>query len=320
MTRKRWMEIEERYGPQYKGDSKFARRCRLLQSWYRVEVMKQTQFGAAVQGGSRVGSVLVDGEATGANFVSAQAFSYAKEKVASKKGNPDLTINPDRLFNNMLSSQPMCFNLFADLHAGIRAGSAAAQHTVAAMFPLSRIDTVESMDVEMIPRPIADYIDDKTAFDAAVLFKNVDGQPGLVSIETKYTDHLAGNCASDPTFQLQLAKAWGLLTPDGARHYDVGFDQVARNVLLTLAYAKKHGRSSAINYVVALADDEEAKIAVETLRGRLAEPFRGCIQFLPLETVVARGLATADAALAAVLTEFRRRYLDFSPVDAMLNA
>ena len=51
-----------------------------------------------------------DGE-RGLNFLTPHIFEVAKRRLAIKKG----TIDPFRLFCNMLSSQPMCFNLFGPL-------------------------------------------------------------------------------------------------------------------------------------------------------------------------------------------------------------
>lgn len=54
-------------------------------------------------------NMLVDGKKTGKNFVNEFTFNYAKYRVENKQHNE--TIDEYRLFNNMLSSQPMAFNL-----------------------------------------------------------------------------------------------------------------------------------------------------------------------------------------------------------------
>ena len=209
------MNAIECYGPQYKGDNDLTRRCRLLQSWYRVEVLGQEECGPWSAGRRVVGNVVVDGERTGANFLSPAAFACAKEKVEEKRSNPDLTIDEYRLFNNMLSSMPMCFNLFSDLRAGVIAGKPDATAVLRGMFRESPIGTVESVEVEMIPRPTKDYIDDRTAFDAAVLFRDEAGATGIATIETKYTDKLGGNRASRERRKFALAEELGLFTREG---------------------------------------------------------------------------------------------------------
>lgn len=313
-------KIEEQYGSQSSTDNLFTKHCRLLQSWYRVEVLKQASYGPWRVGGRPVGSVLVDGEQTGANFITCAAFAFAKEKVAQKRGNRDLTIDEYRLFNNMLSSQPMCFNLFSDLRDGIACSDPVAQRIVAAMFNESRIKQVDQVDVEMIPQPTTDYIGDKTAFDAAILFTDIDGTPGIASVETKYTDHLGKNAASKDVLQWQFVRKLDLLTHEGVKYYEEHkFDQVIRNLMLTLAYAQKHQRLNAINYVVALENDDEARLAVDELRTRLAAQYKNSIMLLPLQVIVERGLAVANPEFADILDTFQRRYLDFSPVEAIMN-
>jgi len=311
----------ERYGPQNDGDTSLTRRCRLLQSWYRVEVLGQSECGPFRVGGRRVGNVLVGGEETGANFLSQAAFEYAKEKVAEKASNPDLTIDEYRLFNNMLSSMPMCFNLFSDLRGGVLAGNPEATSVLCALFREAPIATVEYVEVEMIPRPTREYIDDKTAFDAAVLYRDESGRPGIVTIETKYTDKLGGNKASQEQRKFELAEALGLFTRDGLDWYrGNGFDQVTRNLLLTFAYAVRHGLAHASNYVLAPEQDDEAPRKVHALRKRLNTPFRGAIRFLALEDAVGRGLSAGLSEFGDLFKAFRRRYLDFSPVDALRSA
>jgi len=306
---------QEQYGPFPKDPDPLTRRCRLLQGWYRVEVLGIAECGPWRRGGRPVGSSLRHGEQTGANFISSTALAYAKERVADKQGNPDMTIDEFRLFNNMLSSMPMCFNLFADLRAAIQDELPDAIAVLKAIFAASPISTVEDVIVEMIPRPIADYIDDKTAFDAAILFTDDAGRPGLASIETKYTDKLRVKAASKQEKKFALAKRLRLFSDEGLCYYETnGFDQVARNLLLTLAYAERHQLVSATNYVLAPKDDEEAPNAVAALQDRLVPEYRDRILYLPLETVVERGLKCAGPRLRDHLGKFRRRYLDFGQI------
>jgi hypothetical protein len=292
-----------------------------LQSWYRVEVLGQKECGPWRKGGRRVGSTLVGGEGSGANFLSPTAFTYAKEKVADKASNPDLTIDQYRLFNNMLSSMPMCFNLFADFRIAVWDGRPGASAVLAAMFAKSPIANVTDVEVEMIPRPTSDYADDKTAFDAAVLFETLEGAAGLASIETKYTDKLGSNVASEQYRKLEIARELGIFTSDGYAYYEThGFDQVARNLMLTLAYAAKHDCDSAVNYVLAPEKDDEAPAAVAALQDRLTPTYGDSIVWLPLETAVERGLGCADTFFADHLWRFRRRYLDFSQIAHLMSA
>lgn len=224
-----------------------------------------------------------------------------------------MTIDEYRLFNNMLSSMPMCFNLFSEFRTAVQAGHANCNEILAAIFNSSPISRSEEVVVEMIPQPPSEYINDKTAWDAAIFYVDANGQKGLASIETKYTDKLGTNRASKEGLKHQLSRKLGVFTEDGFKWYaERGFDQIARNLLLTLAYADKHCLAHARNYVLSPAEDKEAPQAVAQLKDRLAPDYKGSIELLPLETVVDRGLRHADEFFAVHLRRFRQRYLDFS--------
>lgn len=309
------MNQQDRYGPLPQDRDAWTRKCRLLQSWYRVEVLGIEVCGPWRVGGDLVGSTLIDGETTGANFISEQAFAYAQQRVIDKVSNPAMTLDAYRLFNNMLSSMPMCFNLFSDLRHGVQQGDADATPVIRAMFDTSPIKQVDEVVVEMIPTPVDHYINDKSAWDAAVLYRDAEDRPGLASVETKYTDKLGKNTASRRDFQIEVAQRLGVFTPSGLDGYRAnGFDQAARNLLLTLAYAERHGLKHAKNYVLAPEGDKEGPRAVEAIRARLKPEHRGDIEFVSLENVVERGLEHAGETLAKTLQAFHRRYLDFSRI------
>jgi hypothetical protein len=108
-------------GPQSKSDNAMTAKYRLLQSKYRAEVLgEECGVGPTRNRTTRYGNMLANGEETGSNFISEAAFELAKEKVLQKQSNKSLTIDEFRLFNNMLSSMPMCFNLFSDLRQLLR--------------------------------------------------------------------------------------------------------------------------------------------------------------------------------------------------------
>lgn len=305
--------MTDEFGFQPPGDSAFTRKCRLHQSRYRCEVLKQPECGPYRPGGYLVGSSLANGEQTGANFLDDAARACAWEKLAEKRlFNRDLTVEKHRLFNNMLSSQPMCINLFACLRLGIHLGDPCAAQVVAAMFKGQPIRHIDRLEIEMLPQPKEDYISDKTAFDAALLFRTADRRPGLISIETKYTDKLGGNQGAAAKRQREIAHRMGLLSAAGRDWYaSHSFDQVMRNLLLTLVYGQKHGFAVAINYIIAPSEDVATRQLVTDLRARLASAYQDSICFLSLEDLVARGRAVADARFRSHLDRFHKRYLAF---------
>ncbi len=313
--------IEVTYGPQVRGEAGLKRLCRLQQSWYRVERLGNPRCGCYRPGGRIVGSALLQGEATNDNFLTEAAAAYARERLDEKKRNRSLLIDRFRLFHNMLSSHPMAFNLFSDLHQGVERQDSAAAEVIRVMFPDANIASVDALEVEHLPTPTEDYIHDKTAFDSSVLFRDQQGKSGIITIETKYTDNLGTGSASNIEHQRELVERWGLCTPEGIEHYrSNSVPQVFRNLLLTIAYEKRHELTFATNYVVGLRDDRSAEKQVEQLRSRLAEPFRDRIQLLPLEELVERGLTVESPTYRGVLEAFRERYLDLSPARTLLKS
>ena len=103
-------------GPQYWRDEPFTARMRLHQSWYRAEVLAVAcGTGPHRESSNAYGNMLrpADGEA-GLNFLTPAIFDVARARLA--RGDRDGgKVEEFRLLHNLLSSQPMCFNLFGPL-------------------------------------------------------------------------------------------------------------------------------------------------------------------------------------------------------------
>ena len=156
-------------GPQYGGDPPFAARMRLHQSWYRAHILQVPYgVGPTPKATSCYGNFLTakDG-AAGRNFLTPEIAEVARERVRQRRG----TLEPYRLFHNMLSSQPMCFNLFGPL---------VQDHALAARLldPLvpEIVAEVTRVAIEWAPEPAADYLGDRTAFDAFIEYRSTAGR------------------------------------------------------------------------------------------------------------------------------------------------
>jgi len=172
-------------GPQSKRDSKFTAQMRFHQSWYRANILK-VPFGTGPTKGSKseYGNMLRKEEAEqGLNFLSKEIFGVVKKRLEDKTG----TVDEFRLLRNLLSSQPMCFNLFAAMDKGL-----SLEGLGNTLFKQVTQDEgfkrVMGVAMEFAPEPAAEYLDDKTAFDAFVEYERTDGKLGFVGIETKLTE------------------------------------------------------------------------------------------------------------------------------------
>ena len=118
--------------------------------------------------------------ATGANFISDTARAAVRDRLAQPQ--PDEMLDENRLWADLLSSMPMCFNLLGDLHADLEA----ADRTVRAWWP-DAPGTVAKMWFEWSPgRRDPAYLGNRTAFDAAMVLDLPDSTSGVIGIETKY--------------------------------------------------------------------------------------------------------------------------------------
>lgn len=78
---------------------------------YRVEIGEEEGVGPTRASKRKYGNMISGGEVSGKNFLMKETFEYAKKRVAEKSKNE--TIDGFRLFNNLLSSQPMYLSVLS---------------------------------------------------------------------------------------------------------------------------------------------------------------------------------------------------------------
>jgi hypothetical protein len=282
------------FGPQYKGDDQFTARMRFHQSWYRARVLKRPWgTGPMAHSTRELGSMLLpeDGQA-GYNFVTSGTFSVVRARLADRSG----TVDEYRLLHNMLSSQPLCFNLFGTLALDLELATA----TFARLD--SDVGRVKEIRIEWNPVPASDYLSDRTAFDAFVEYERVRGGLGFFGIETKLTEPFSQREYDGAAYRRWLVVSGAPWRNDAA---DVlhrkEHNQLWRNHLL--AFALRH-RSPDHTFgalaVVGHPEDVELENAIQGYRELLAT--ESSLRIWPLDRVV-------DAALDAASTEPRRKWL-----------
>lgn len=169
-------------GPQSKSDKNaFTRRMRLHQSWYRAHVLK-VPYGTGPKDTSTslYGNMLTEASAKdGHNFLTPGIFELAKRRIAEDREG----VEPFRCLRNMLSSQPMCFNLFGKLALD----PSLATRLARALWG-DRISRVTCVRIEWAPEPAEEYLSDGTTFDAFIEYETMDKKVGFIGIETKLTE------------------------------------------------------------------------------------------------------------------------------------
>lgn len=294
-----------------KSDPALRARYRRLQSWYR-----ETQLGVPPgrnDAGRLVGS-MVDLDASiadpGLNFLDADITAYVDQRL------PEITAtggaaDPHRLRRNMLSSQPLCFNLFG----GLRADLPTAAAILSDVLDL-KIDVIEEITVEYAPLPTAQYLADRTAFDAFIVYRTHEGERGFVGVETKYTEPFSPTvytAALNPRYSDWTTPEHGFKEGAVAKLEHKSVNQLWRNALLAVALRSADGYDRGHVAVLGLADDTNIAKAVKGLSTQHSAP-RDLVRAATLEALAER--TEREPELAAWAQAFRRRYLDLSPVNS----
>lgn len=155
------------------------------QSWYRDQVLG-TPYGAGPNENDTTlyGNMLTKEAAeTGLNFLTPGIFEAVRCRLAESRDGE--TIERFRLMRNMLSSQPMCFNLFGELWNDLDLATVLCR----ALWG-GQIARVTSVQFEWAPLPKEEYLNESkgTAFDVFFEYESPMGDKGFIGVETKLTE------------------------------------------------------------------------------------------------------------------------------------
>lgn len=186
-----WFAVDKAHSPEM---TEFKREARWLQHRWAVEEQGVTKFGTHRGRGTdpdlppediHNGTKLVEEDADlGVNFLSPKIHDVAKDRVLNKQ--PDETLEPQRLFRDLLSSMPMAFNLFGE--ASLSTNEVSRQR-LAGVFGVEPQTPSEIIFEWSDARRDERYTNDRTAFDVALLLGDPRGTRTAVGIETKFHEH-----------------------------------------------------------------------------------------------------------------------------------
>jgi hypothetical protein len=244
----------------------------------------------------------------GLNFLNPSIFCAARERMRSEGA-----LDEYRLLANLLSSQPMCFNLFGPLTSDL----GLARELLDALLP-EGVSEVLSVNLEYAPAPREEYLGDRTAFDAFFDYLDRAGVHRFVGIETKLTEPFSpqryGRDHRPAYDQLTKASDSPWVDDVADRVYDVRWNQLWRNQLLVEATRKHlsqlhgaHGRLVVIRH----QGDNRCAETISQYRKLLEAPDDSFLD-LPLDVLVDAWLPLVTGTNAEWLNDFRTRYVDLS--------
>ena len=165
-------------------DNVFQRRARLLQAMWRTE----QNFPIGQHHEKPLGSRLAMpwAEETLSNYLTETIRQVVKAEVVDKTRSKSKLYGRPRIFNDLLSSQSLCFNLFGELQQDL-ALATAVFHTLTN----GRVQRVTAIEFEYSPgRGDLKYSGDRSAFDVYVEFLSDRKARGYIGIEVKYHENL----------------------------------------------------------------------------------------------------------------------------------
>lgn len=287
-------------------DSRFAARMRFHQSWYRHYVLHLSPGANPAARGHIYGNMLRDKDGTaGRNFLTDDIHKLAEKRMSDKTG----TVECERLRRNMLSSQPMCFNLFGPAANDPSFGT----QLFSGLPGLPSDIQVRKICFEFAPDRTT-HLDDKTAFDAFVDYARPGGSRGFIAIETKLTEPFSRASYDFAPRYSQWKKTPGWWWKHGTEvaFADKSVNQIWRNHLLAFAHLHQRNNVYSEGYcaVVYHEDDTACSDALRRYRYQLREEALATLLDWPLGNVIDRW---SEESMPSVhrkwIDGFRRRYL-----------
>jgi len=237
------------------------------------------------------------------NFHAAPIFDVVQARIAAGPG-----VESFRCLHNMLSSQPLCFNLFGMLVVD----SDRATRLFSALVP-DEIAVVRWVQIEYAAEPRSEYLGDRTAFDAFVIYDRFDGAPAFLAIEVKLTEPFSMRVYNPDRYR-EVARASGAFKdPDDPALADIRWNQLWRDHLLVHACLQHPSAPSALTGRLVLVHPADARClsVLASYRGSLMPG--SVVESWPLDWVVDRWAAVAEGPDEhAWVRALRERYVDIS--------
>lgn len=238
-----------------------------------------------------------------ANYLTPTIQDLVHREVIGSRGQHDKLYGVPRIFDDLLSSQPLCFNLFGELAADTRAATEVAK----LLWP-TRVLQVTSIQFEHSPgRGDERYLGTRSAFDVYIEHTTPAGGLGFIGIEVKYHENLRGQPATIRQRARQVADASGIFPDDRSELERLPLQQIWLDHLLALAMLQAGEYKSGLFVFLYPAGNAPCAAASDRYRSLLTNT--STFERLTLESVVA---AIRWATRADWIEAVNHRYFNVS--------
>lgn len=290
-------------------------------TWKRAARLRQAQWRevhgypigaepyAGGDGSTLVGSrIALDfARTTGSNFLAPNILAAVRARLANPE--PGQTLKEERLWADLLSSMPLCFNLFGQLHADADLAASA----VRAWWPDAPTGNVTVRFEHSPGRRDPLFLGNKTAADVAFEVEKPDGTFGIIGVETKYHEDAKAEPIPKPKALAryeEVTERSGVFKPDWrAAIVGTELQQVWLDHLLVLSMMQHPSKRWSWGRFVLVYPAENPSFA------RAAAQYREVLtDATTFETRTIEGLLDVEAVLPeGMVSAFRERYLRCPP-------
>ncbi len=308
------IELQRKYKTDYKDKSIFASNARLLQSIWREEnnILLERTYGNFLSHEQAYDQEL--------NFLTPKIKAIVKKEIeenVTRKGKDVKVMKKDRLYENLLSSQPLAFNLFGEL---ITPEYELAKRIFKKLFP-DKIKKVTSIDFEISTcRGDLNYTGDHSAFDVFITYEGIRGK-GFIGIEVKYAETLLDIPAKFKERYRDVAIQSGKFTDEGITELckmPKSLEQIWRDHLLSLSMIPPVNKDYDEGFFIFLypKENQECVNALTRYRNYLnstSSDETGIHQITMEEFVAAIKSETSEQWVK----DFEDRYLSFEKIEIL---
>lgn len=255
--------LSQRFGdiPIEKG---FKRRLRVHQGWWRMNVLNMAPGTHPKINGQNVCSTIQEGRKNNKNFLTANVIKAVEKTIADRNDESVGLLEQNRLYNNLLSSQPLCFNFFGELMADTKFGVRVLNN----LWPGLRITDLKKVIFEYAPKER--YTNDNSAFDVA--FEVSEGKrKGLIGLECKFTDSFSTTIYDKPVYR----KIYNASKSFSATYEELiksKYNQLFRNQLIAEALIQQKKYDFVKTGLFCYQDDESAIKTARVFQQMLTNP------------------------------------------------
>jgi hypothetical protein len=298
------IELKEKYHTNYKDLTEFASNARLLQSIWRTE--KGYEYDIEKYGNYlKYENAINKGE----NFLTEKIFNLVKEAVQNNSDKKKVIQEP-RIWTNLLSSQPMAFNMFGEFVSKLEI----CKNVFNEIYPERRINEIKRIEFEYSPaRKSLKYTNDSSAFDVFIEYLNNDNDKCFFGIEVKYAENLNDKPSSHKKEYEEVAHMSNIFKLDKFESLkEKPIQQIWRDHLLTLSMFIKNNEYKTGDFIYLYPEKNiNCEKGIEKYIETFNENTESYFKPLTFENLVK---VTKKICSDKWINEFENRYLNFEKI------